>query len=314
VKVGLVAYRDRGDQYVTKIFDLTENLDEVHGNLMSFQAGGGGDTPESVNQALHEAVTKITWSKEKSTLRLIFLVGDAPPQMKYADDVKYPETCKLAVQNDIIINTVQCGNMADTTKYWQEICRLAEGRFVQIDAQGGSVAVIATPYDKDLAAINADLVKNTIIFGSAEMQKAAGKAKGGGGKLDGAAAADRAGFFANAAKGPSYDLLQNIQEGKVKLQDLKKEELPEEMRKMTLPEQKTFLEKVDKERKELITKAKDLDKKRGEFIAQKSKEAAANTQPDSFDGQVLILLQSQATRIQVDYGIPKKRAMTKSCG
>src|SRR5262245_19247081 len=52
VKIGLVAYRDRSDQYVTKIFDLTEDLDSIHGHLMSFQAQGGGDFPESVNQAL----------------------------------------------------------------------------------------------------------------------------------------------------------------------------------------------------------------------------------------------------------------------
>src|SRR5438128_911720 len=63
LKVGLVAYRDRGDQYVTKVFDLTDDLDASHGHLMGFKTQGGGDFPESVNQALHEAVTKITWSK-----------------------------------------------------------------------------------------------------------------------------------------------------------------------------------------------------------------------------------------------------------
>src|SRR5262245_43071540 len=48
VKIGLVAFRDRGDEYVTKVFDLTDDLDGVHVNLMKFQANGGGDTPESV--------------------------------------------------------------------------------------------------------------------------------------------------------------------------------------------------------------------------------------------------------------------------
>src|SRR5262245_19808721 len=114
VRVGLVAFRDRGDEYVTKVFDLTEDLDAIHGHLMGFRAQGGGDFPESVNQALNEAVTKITWSKNKKTLKIIFLVGDAPPHMDYPDDVKYPDTCKLAVKNDIIINTIQCGMDADT--------------------------------------------------------------------------------------------------------------------------------------------------------------------------------------------------------
>src|SRR5437762_5547170 len=50
VKIGLVAFRDRGDEYVTKVHDLTDDLDAVHSNLMSFKAKGGGDFPESVNE------------------------------------------------------------------------------------------------------------------------------------------------------------------------------------------------------------------------------------------------------------------------
>src|SRR5437764_14212279 len=59
VKIGLVAYRDRGDEYVTRVYPLTDDLDAVHTNLMGFKAKGGGDFPESVNEALHVAVTKI---------------------------------------------------------------------------------------------------------------------------------------------------------------------------------------------------------------------------------------------------------------
>ncbi len=108
--MGLVAYRDKGDEYITKVIDLTDDLDAIHGHLKKFVASGGGDEPEHVNQALHDAVHKIKWSTDKKTLRIIFLVGDAPPHMDYNDDVKYPETCKKAVEKGIIINTIQCGN------------------------------------------------------------------------------------------------------------------------------------------------------------------------------------------------------------
>src|SRR5213079_651243 len=105
----------RGDAYITKVFDLSDDLDAIHGHLKGFQAQGGGDGPESVNQALHDAVDKITWDGDKSTLRIIFLVGDAPPHMDYKDDVKYPDTCKKAVELGILINTVQCGNDFECT-------------------------------------------------------------------------------------------------------------------------------------------------------------------------------------------------------
>src|SRR5208282_5270293 len=119
-----VAFRDRGDAYITKVFDLNDNLDFIHDRLMEFKAEGGGDIPESVNQALDDSVNKIKWSKDDDTLRIIFLVGDAPPHMDYKDDVKYPVTCKKACEKGIIINTIQCGNDAECTKYWQDICKL----------------------------------------------------------------------------------------------------------------------------------------------------------------------------------------------
>src|SRR6476646_9540468 len=51
IKFGLVGYRDRGDEYVTKIFNLTDDVDDIYAHLQSFRAAGGGDTPESVNEA-----------------------------------------------------------------------------------------------------------------------------------------------------------------------------------------------------------------------------------------------------------------------
>jgi Mg-chelatase subunit ChlD len=308
VKIGLVAYRDRGDAYITKVIDLTEDLDAIHGELMSFQAQGGGDFPESVNQALHESVTKIKWSKDKKTLKIIFLVGDAPPHMDYKDDVKYTETCKLAVTKDIIINTVQCGNHPETKKYWQEICRLAEGSYVQIDAKGGAILAVATPYDAELAKINSEISSSTLVYGSKEAQKAADEKKTSNAALSAPAAADRAGFYARNAGGTSYDLLTNVQNGNVKLESLKKDELPPEMQKMTLEEQKTFLKKLETQRKELSQKALDLDKKRNDFIAKKQAEDSRQQATDSFDGQVLSILQRQAARNgNVRYGIVEKK-------
>src|SRR5439155_12522859 len=50
IRLGLVAFRDRGDEYVTKTFDLTNDIDAIYAQLQSFHAAGGGDTPESVNE------------------------------------------------------------------------------------------------------------------------------------------------------------------------------------------------------------------------------------------------------------------------
>ena len=74
---------------MTQVRDLTDDIDAVYAELQRFAADGGGDTPESVNQALHEAVTQLAWSSDAGVYRAIFLVGDAPPHLDYQDDVKF---------------------------------------------------------------------------------------------------------------------------------------------------------------------------------------------------------------------------------
>src|SRR4029078_8537148 len=64
LRVGLIAYRDKGDAYVTRFYDLSDDLDKVLERLNSFEAAGGGDTPEHVSRALFEAVHKASWTKD----------------------------------------------------------------------------------------------------------------------------------------------------------------------------------------------------------------------------------------------------------
>jgi Mg-chelatase subunit ChlD len=304
VKIGLVAYRDRGDAYVTKVIDLTEDLDAIHGHLMGFHAQGGGDFPEDVNAALFDAVTKITWSKDKKTLKIIFLVGDAPPHMDYKDQKQYPEICKMAVTNDILINTVQCGNHPETRKFWQDICRLAEGSYVQIGADGGPVVAVATPFDDELAKINTEMARSTLAFGGGE-KRAEGMAKAkGAAALPPGVAAERASFSARTGRAATYDLLDSIKRGEVKLEKLKEEELPDELRKLTLAEQKEYLQKLEVRRAELNKKAVELDKKRSDFIAKKLAEDGKDRAMNTFDGQVLRILSQQAQRSGIEYAPP----------
>jgi len=78
IKLGCVFYRDLGDEYVTKKFDLTENIDTVISFINDQYADGGGDEPEAVDSALSVAVNKIKWDDD-ALARMMFLVLDAPP-------------------------------------------------------------------------------------------------------------------------------------------------------------------------------------------------------------------------------------------
>ena len=106
IRMGLVAYRDIGDEYVTRTFNLTTDIQDLYAQLLELKARGGGDWPESVNEALHVGVTKLAWTQDADVRRIMFLVGDAPPHMNYAQDTKYPEVLRIARERGITVNAV----------------------------------------------------------------------------------------------------------------------------------------------------------------------------------------------------------------
>ena len=136
ISMGLVAYRDRGDAYVTQVIDLNRDLDSMYAKLMDFAADGGGDGPEAVNEALEAAIHRMSWSQDQSTYKVVFLVGDAPPHMDYQDDVKYPQVVAAAAAKGIVVNTIQCGSMSDTVAPWQHIASLGSRPLLHRGAGG----------------------------------------------------------------------------------------------------------------------------------------------------------------------------------
>lgn len=290
LKVGLVAFRDRGDDYVTQVHDLREDLDEVYASLKTFVATGGGDTPESVNQALDDAVNKVSWSADRKVQKIIFLVGDAPPHMDYPDDVKYPVTCKKAKERGIIINAIQTGGDMECTRYWKEISELAGGAFVALPADGG-IRVASTDYDGRLGDLNKALLKTVIPFGPAAKREKDAKKLELATSLTGEAAADRACWMAKGGRVSSSDLLDSIRAGQVRLVSLRAEELPEDMRRMTPKERADHLDKVSQERTKLLRQAQDLDRQRSEALARQ-----ATMNKTGFDNQVLEMIRKQTAK------------------
>src|SRR5207248_9973171 len=95
LKLGLIGYSDRDDEYVVKSFRLTDDIDSIYGHLRDFKAEGGGDEPESANEALAEAIEKMPWRQARKVLKIISLVGAAPPHLDYAHGSKHPDLCAV---------------------------------------------------------------------------------------------------------------------------------------------------------------------------------------------------------------------------
>ena len=166
VRMGLVAYRDHGDAYITQVLPVTRDLDKVYGTLMAYKAEGGGDTPEDVRQALADGVHKVGWSPRSPNIaQILFLVGDAPPHDDYGNEPDTIVSASEAVQAGIIVNTIQCGDVPGTSDVWKKICRSGEGQYFAI-AQDGGVVAVSTPFDADLSRLGTKVGATYFAYGA----------------------------------------------------------------------------------------------------------------------------------------------------
>ncbi len=314
LRIGLVAYRDRGDDYITQVTDLNDDLDAIWLKLSALRAGGGGDGPESVNQALAEAVAKVTWSKDKTTMKTIFLVGDAPPHMDYANDVKYPVTCTQAVTNGIVINSLLCGADPTAIGIWQDIAKRSEGRYAGIPQDGG-VKQQETPFDAAIGRLNSDLAATAIAYGDRKQRDEVSAKVAAQADAPVATSADRAENFArkraDAGADPSAapvvsgkgELINDLITNKIDLDKVSAADLPPEFQGLKKEE---IAARIAERQQRRIELGKQLDAQLTERAKWLREQAAAKPPAgkDGFDAQVSEMVKIQAARMNANPAAP----------
>jgi hypothetical protein len=138
-RIGLLCYQDYNDShYVTKTYSaLTRDHTEVINvleNEITVENGIGGDMPEAVFDGLHTAITETDWDIQKSSLRVVILVGDASGHpsgdaqnpMNYALD----QMVKTASDNRvrIIAVKIRSKNEPDNVIHREQMQKLGQGQ------------------------------------------------------------------------------------------------------------------------------------------------------------------------------------------
>ena len=302
IRMGLVAYRDIGDEYVTKKFELTTDIQDLYANLLELRARGGGDWPESVNEALDVAVTKLSWTQGPEICRILFLVGDAPPHMDYAQDTKYPEVLRMARDRGILVNAVQAGGARDTERVWRTIAQMGHGRYIPIPQDGGHLVVIETPYDHEIIELQDEINGTVIPYGPRRQRSDVEHKTKQAAAAPAPVATEMAGYLSrNAARTSGEvitgagDLVADVKSGRQQLDAVKAEDLPDSLRGMNAAERQSFIDKQETKRKALNERMAALVKQRDGYLHDQAKKSPA--QPvDSFDRVVADTLRAQIKR------------------
>jgi hypothetical protein len=299
IRLGMVFYRDLKDDFVTKIYPLTGDIDSVYSELLLIEAQGGGDSPESVNQALNEAVTQMGWGTGQNIYRTIFLVGDCPPHMDYQQDVKYLASCAMAIETGIVINTIKLGLQCDDAiPHFKAIAEATNGEYKQL-GQNADDVIVETPYDDSIRHYSNKIDASKLYYGSTVEQEAMKlkqqKALDLYEKSSSNAVASRAKFnVSKAGKKNLYgnkELVEELMSEKVKLEDIDEKELPEKIKIINKDDRVLHLKQLQKARSHNINRLKELTKERADFI---SKRMAKDSTSIRFSEEIYEVVKHQA--------------------
>ncbi len=159
VRYGLVAYRDRGDDFITRKHDFTEDLAAFKQQLNTLAAVGGGDYPEALNPALSEAVTNLSWD-DGEAVRLTFVVGDAPPKLDEAQDVPYTTSMKKALEKGIKIYPLAASGLDPLGEYvFRQLAQFTGGKFLFLTYGGETSHQVGPVQENNLDDLVVGIVK-----------------------------------------------------------------------------------------------------------------------------------------------------------
>jgi hypothetical protein len=284
LRVGLVAYRDIGDEYVTRDFALTGELDAVFTELAGYRAAGGGDTPEDVDAALDDVLHKMQW-REGAT-KLVFLVGDAPPASR-GEVPRFDVLAREAGDKQIIINTIRCGQDRGTEVAWRQIAALGHGEFSTVEQDGG-VQQVATPYDDKLSELSARIDRTTVIVGDEGAQVKYRRNMAAASAAPAPAKADRASYYAKGkAARAENDLVEGVASGAMAVEAVAPADLPEDLRSMDKAVLKEEIAKRAAERKAAQDELTWVTRQRDEYLK------AHATPTAGFDAKVNAVIETQ---------------------
>ena len=274
--------------YLRNLVPFTQDLDLISDELFKLKTDGG---EEYCGKVILSAVNNLQWKKSNDELKIIFIAGNEPFTQ---GDVDYKEACKKSVKNGIVVNTIFCGNYDEGVQtMWKEGADISDGKYMNID-HNAEIVHIEAPQDDEIIKLGQELNKTYIAFGNYGKEKKDLQAEQDANSISLSnevmvqrSVTKSGGHYKNS----TWDLVDAKKEGTIKIEELKDEELPDEMKKMSVPERKSYLDKKEKERSQIQDKINKLNDERSKYVAKKMLE---NKNDNTLDAVMIKTIREQA--------------------
>lgn len=292
LQVALYTY---GDPPPRQLNALTDDLDKVSESLFAVTISGGS---EYCGQTIETATRELAWSTSPNDLKLIFIAGNEPFSQGPVD---YRAACKEAIAAGIMVNTIHCGTGLPDD--WRQGALLADGKAMNID-HNTQVVHIEAPQDKKIVELSAKLNETYVAYGahaaaSQERQivQDTNAAQQSQDSLVQRVVSKANGYYRNGA----WDLVDATKDGTVELSQVKEEDLPENMRKMTADERRQYVEKQSGARTKIQNRINELNEQRNTYVSAKRQELAAESGEKTLDQALVEAIRTQAAKKAFDF-------------
>lgn len=276
--------------YIKLITEFTSDLDEISEHLFGLTTSGGN---EYCGQVIDNSVKKLDWGNNKKDLKMVFIAGNEPFTQ---GEVNFKDAITNAKENDITINTIYCGDYNQgISGSWKEGATLGSGDYMTINHNKNIVHVI-TPYDDEIIILNEKLNKTYIYYGRQGVSKYKKQAlqDSNANELDEVVAVKRAvtkssKLYDNAG----WDLVDAAKKKKINYSEIKKSQLPENLKNKSNKEIENYVVEKSQEREKIQQKIQELNKKRKIYVTEKKQQ---KTKKNELESALINAIKKQAKK------------------
>lgn len=273
LQIALYQYGNDGlsarEGYIQQVLGFSDDLDEISEKLFSLTTNGG---EEFCGAVIHTSLKQLEWGKNPDNLKMIFIAGNEPfTQGK----LNYKDAVANAKEKDIVVNTIFCGDYERGIHTdWKNGATLTGGEYMAIN-HNKQVVHIATPYDKVIIELNSKLNKTYISYGSlgqAKMKLQSAQDMNAMEMEEGVAVKRAVSKSSRLYKNNSWDLVDAVEDDIIEVDEISKEQLPQELRSKSDTEIEAYIVEKKTERNRIQMEIQELNKKREAYIAKNQKE------------------------------------------
>lgn len=285
--------------YIRKQLDFSTDLDLVSEKLFGLRTSGGLEYCPAV---IVSSLKELNWSNSPQDLKLVYIAGNESFKQ---GPISTSTACELAAEKNVLVSTIFCGDRLQGINLgWKAGADCAKGDFFNIDPNQ-TVQQIETPFDDQIIEQNR-LLNNTYIgFGEVAVSSKSKQITQDQNAIGVSKMAETERYLVKSKssyKNEAWDIVDANLADSTKIAMLKEEELPTEMKGMSVAQRQAFVKQKTEERSAVQKEMARLETARRKYIeAENAKTTQAK--PDDFGTAVATSLRNNAKKLGFDWSV-----------